>query len=313
MKTSVAHMLRVISCRYFLTVLLFVIVIILISIINVSYHGITETSFALSDWFQENWNLEQDDPKLLRYIAKYHLEPPSSLPYRLSDNQLREPSPLGPVIQAIFKGQRNGFFVEAGAYNGIQESNTFVLERDFGWTGILIEGNSFLVPELRLTSRKAWIADVCLAMTPYPEKVKFIHAPGILSAGMIQYSAVGMDPTHDNMKKYNEERKDQFISAGYVECFPAFSILAALNVTTVDYFSLDVEGAELKVLQSIPFDRVNIKVFSCEHWIVDGGIPALDAFFKSKNYIRIGKKGSDVFYTQVSLLANYKVDPAILE
>lgn len=45
-----------------------------------------------------------------------------------------------------------------------------------------------------------------------------------------------------------------------VQCVPLYSLLLALNRTTVDYFSLDVEGNELEVLQSIPWDKVNIKV-----------------------------------------------------
>lgn len=49
---------------------------------------------------------------------------------------------------------------------------------------------------------------------------------------------------------------------GYVkaQCFPIYSYLLALNITHVDYFSLDIEGDELDVLQTIPFDKVNIEV-----------------------------------------------------
>jgi hypothetical protein len=45
-----------------------------------------------------------------------------------------------------------------------------------------------------------------------------------------------------------------------LQCFPLFTILSYLNVTQIDYFSLDVEGDELKVLKTIPFDLVLIKV-----------------------------------------------------
>ena len=45
-----------------------------------------------------------------------------------------------------------------------------------------------------------------------------------------------------------------------VQCFPLISFLTALNVTTVDYFSLDVEGAEFDVLRTIPWEKVDIKV-----------------------------------------------------
>lgn len=45
-----------------------------------------------------------------------------------------------------------------------------------------------------------------------------------------------------------------------VQCFPLYTYLLALNITVIDYFSLDVEGSELNVLKTIPFDKINIKV-----------------------------------------------------
>lgn len=45
-----------------------------------------------------------------------------------------------------------------------------------------------------------------------------------------------------------------------VQCFPFIDLMAALNVTTVNYFSLDIEGYELQVLKTIPFDMINIEV-----------------------------------------------------
>ena len=49
-----------------------------------------------------------------------------------------------------------------------------------------------------------------------------------------------------------------------VQCFPVSSLLLAVNNPTVHYFSLDIEGAELQVLQTIPWDQVDIRVFSVE-------------------------------------------------
>ena len=45
-----------------------------------------------------------------------------------------------------------------------------------------------------------------------------------------------------------------------VLCFPLHAVLVAMGVRTVHYFSLDVENAEMNVLRSIPFDKVDIKV-----------------------------------------------------
>lgn len=47
-----------------------------------------------------------------------------------------------------------------------------------------------------------------------------------------------------------------------VPCFPLFSILSAINIFKVDFVSLDIEGAELDVLKTIPFKSVFIKVNS---------------------------------------------------
>ena len=43
-------------------------------------------------------------------------------------------------------------------------------------------------------------------------------------------------------------------------CFPFHSILLAIGNPSVDYFSLDVEGVELDILKTIPWDKVDIKV-----------------------------------------------------
>ena len=41
----------------------------------------------------------------------------------------------------IFGRSRKGFFIEAGAYDGADISNTFYFEKVLGWTGILVEPN----------------------------------------------------------------------------------------------------------------------------------------------------------------------------
>ena len=60
--------------------------------------------------------------------------------------------------------------------------------------------------------------------------------------------------------------------------------MLALNVTKVDYFSLDVEGAELDVLKTIPFDKIDITALSVEYIHVPGGKKAVKDFMESKGY-----------------------------
>lgn len=55
-------------------------------------------------------------------------------------------------------------------------------------------------------------------------------------------------------------QKDENNEQVAVQCFPLYSILLAINRTRVDFFSLDIDGYELQVLQTVPFHRLDIRV-----------------------------------------------------
>ena len=83
------------------------------------------------------------------------------------------------------------------------------------------------------------------------------------------------------------ENYDDAPAVGLVEvqCFPLRSYLLALNVTTVDYFSLDVEGAEYKVLLTIPWDKVDIKTLSVEYFHDAEGKQAIRKLLEKNGYV----------------------------
>ena len=49
-----------------------------------------------------------------------------------------------------------------------------------------------------------------------------------------------------------------------VQCIPLLTLLLAMGNPTVDYLSLDIEGAELPVLRTIPFDKIDVRTLSVE-------------------------------------------------
>ena len=67
-------------------------------------------------------------------------------------------------------------------------------------------------------------------------------------------------------------------------CFPFQSLMMALNVTHVDYLSLDVEGLELEILRTIPFDLIHISVLSVEFSHAPNGAGEYVKFMESKGY-----------------------------
>jgi hypothetical protein len=59
--------------------------------------------------------------------------------------------------------KRTGKFIEAGAADGEFYSNTLWLERELGWTGLLVEALPILFAKLRNKRRRAWLAPACIS------------------------------------------------------------------------------------------------------------------------------------------------------
>ncbi|KAF4525313.1 hypothetical protein B566_EDAN014922 [Ephemera danica] len=135
---------------------------------------------------------------------------------------------------------RDLFFVECGANDGEFASNTLFFERQWGWTGLLIEPDPVEIPRLLKKQRQAWIAPVCLSFDKTPSTVRFEHVVG--GGGQV------LDPK--SPQKPNEH---------LLQCVPFYTLLLAMNRTRIDYFSLDVEGAMWPILRSIPFDLLDIR------------------------------------------------------
>ena len=66
--------------------------------------------------------------------------------------------------------------METGAYDGELMSNTLLLERVFGWTGLLIEPSRTLFPRLVQKHRRAWALKACCSQTGYPFQVRHRRA-----------------------------------------------------------------------------------------------------------------------------------------
>jgi FkbM family methyltransferase len=132
--------------------------------------------------------------------------------------------------------KRDGFFVEAGAFDGLTSSNTAMLERSFGWTGALVEPSADAY-ELCRANRES--------RTYHCALVPFDHEGDEITG----------DFDGTLMSSVGAERLGTDTSIS-VPARTLQSILDELEVTEVDLFSLDTEGYELEVLNGCDFDRV---------------------------------------------------------
>ena len=89
---------------------------------------------------------------------------------------------------------------------------------------------------------------------------------------------------------------DKNVKLLYVPCFSLNTIMSALGVNKVDYFSLDVEGGELDVLKSIKYDQIQIDSFSIEHNGFFGIKDKMIAYLTGKGFEKVKEDGQDVYF-----------------
>jgi FkbM family methyltransferase len=147
----------------------------------------------------------------------------------------------------------NGIFVEVGALDGIEYSNTLVFERYLNWTGVLIEGCPSSAAKLVKNRLKTinFAKAICPA-TQSPRIVNFTEQCGPSSGIPGNSGDKFMELSHNHAAVIP------------VNCAPMSEILFEANVKNVDLLSVDVEGFELPLLQSIDFHAVHVGVIIIE-------------------------------------------------
>ena len=103
-----------------------------------------------------------------------------------------------------------------------------------------------------------------------------------------------------NAKNPGKKHSQYFRRTLQMQCLPLTSIILALGNPTIDYFSLDIEGAEFLVLKSIDFQVVDIRVISVEVTkidnIFDGKLTQLKYLMKRNGYELYKEVGEDYIY-----------------
>jgi FkbM family methyltransferase len=192
------------------------------------------------------------------------------------------------VYNVFFKDKENGVFVDIGAHDGETDSNSLFFE-NLGWKGFCIEPNPEMFSKLQ-SIRKC----KCLpyAVGDKNQTLQFFQIKeaslSVLSGLVDEFSQSAIHRIND----YNLEDTQQYEYID-VECKTFDSLI---DVYDIDFLSLDTEGNELKILQSIDFTKYNIDVITVENNDYDNKF--LD-FFNDKNYSLVVKLGCDEVYKKI--------------
>ena len=194
------------------------------------------------------------------------------------------------MISEVFKGKREGYFVDAGAGpDGILNSNTYALETQFGWTGLLVEPHPDRYPKV-VENRKSRVESVCL--TDRPGEVEFTLntlLPG--TSGLVEEMS---EPS-----RAADGWLDHDFPSIMVQGVPLWDLLERSNAPqTIDYMSLDIEGAEWLALRDFPFDRYRFRCMTIERGGKDYSKVA--ALLRRHGYRLAKVQGPDDFYFDIA-------------
>jgi FkbM family methyltransferase len=161
-----------------------------------------------------------------------------------------------------------GFFVEAGANDGIAESNTLLFERHRNWTGLLIEPVPQLAQRCRVNRPNTLVEQVALVSFDHPDptiRVRYSDLMSVVDGARgsetedIEWAELGFS-TDGNSPSATVPRTIE------VRAQPLSGVLDQHGITHVDLLSLDVEGYEPSVLRGLDFRRHGPSFIVVEVW-----------------------------------------------
>jgi FkbM family methyltransferase len=168
------------------------------------------------------------------------------------------------VLYSVHPGVEDGYFVDLGSADGVEISNTWLLERK-GWSGICID------PFPRnMESRSCRVFEEAVD-SEGGRTVKFQN-PGSYSGGILDYSGWWVSQSDKQ-------------SAVDVNTATLADILRRARAPKyIHYMNVDIEGAEYEALRSFPFDEYVIGAMTIEHNDIDERRNKIRALLEEKGY-----------------------------
>jgi FkbM family methyltransferase len=159
------------------------------------------------------------------------------------------------IAYLYFRGKPSGFFLDIGAHDGRTYSNTYVFEQ-LGWRGACVEPLP-AVFELLRRNRRCDCYQAALADHSEPG-AGFIHARGVDTLSGLE-SEIAAGHRDWILREGGQPERIQVQTMTFPELMAHYP-----GVRTIDFLSLDVEGAELTILKTIDFGYYDFGLITVE-------------------------------------------------
>jgi FkbM family methyltransferase len=173
----------------------------------------------------------------------------------------------------LLSNKKNGYYVEFGADDGVQNSNSYFLNKIFGWSGLLAEPNPERFKELKRNRPNDCVSNA-LIWREKDVEIEFTIAG--------QLSTISDFVESDFMK---DERKSVSTKKMKFLTTDLESVLKNANAPKyIDFLSIDTEGSEFDILEKFNFDKYIFNVICVEHNNNEENKNKLDSLFTRNGY-----------------------------
>ena len=185
---------------------------------------------------------------------------------------------------------QTGFFIEAGAHDGVSLSNTHFLET-IGWTGLLVEAHPELAAKCKTARPNSKVVHAALGPDDGAATCEFQMVLGEGGVDALSFS----DATIAHKDRILREGGK--IQSVKVPCTSLNKMLTEQQAPRVDFLSLDVEGAEMLVLSGLDFDKWKPRVLAIED-NSNGRDHTIEDYLVEKKYKRVLRLSCNDFYVR---------------
>ena len=194
----------------------------------------------------ENYHKSRPKLALIQAIA------PNPLLALLEHSKSQIGQDLFVLAQTNYK--RNGYFVEFGASNGVLNSNTYLLEKGFSWSGILVEPAKVWTRDLQ-KNRPMCAIETFIIWKESNSKINFSETSDP------EYSTI------DNFRPSDKHGKTRVVKKQYeVETISLLDLLKKNSAPKyIDYISIDTECSEFEILNAFNFTEFRFGIITVEH------------------------------------------------
>ena len=183
------------------------------------------------------------------------------------------------VLETMFPGVTDGYFLDVGSGDGEFHSNTALLERR-GWKGICVDP----FPS-NMDKRTCQMFKEVVWSVP-GRKMTFQKAEGL----------GGLAETLDRWKEQAMKAPSVEMTTTTLEDI----LTRAKAPAFIHFVSLDIEGAELEALRAFPFDRIRIGSMALEHNYEEPKRTQIVEFLAARGYRRTHSYRQDDFFAPVA-------------